>query len=84
MTIKEIADKILMIMEQSGMIIDTKVDIEKEDLDLRESIQESLQFAAFIMELESSFNISLPDEFMMFDNFSSLRAVANSISELLE
>ena len=78
-----VENSIIEVMNQVGMFIDLNTDSDNDDVDLREFIQNSVQFISFVLELENVFNIVLPNQYLLIDNFSSLKAIALNIEELL-
>lgn len=80
----EIEKKIIEIMNQVGMCVDDSIDFEHEDLVVNEYFHDSFQFISFIMDLEEYFGIALPDSYVGLEHFTSLKALACSIQDLLE
>ena len=74
---------IIEVLDRVGIFIDVNIDVVDGDIDLRNYIFDSLQFITFIVEMESTINIPLPDDFLIFDNFSSLKALSQNINTLL-
>ena len=52
------------------------------DLDLREYLENSLQFISFIINIENQLNIEVPDDFLLYDRISSLNAYCEMLSAL--
>lgn len=80
---KEIEKKIVELLEEVGISIDNELDLEKEDIDLRECFVDSFSFISFVVELENTFDIAIPEEYTTMDHFSSLRALVIVIQDLL-
>ena len=75
----EIKEKIIGIM--SGLFSDSGVDTDiLEYVDLIDNLgMDSIAFITLIVEIETTFNISVPDEFVLIENFKTF----DSIYELL-
>ena len=54
------------------------------DLDLRDFVESSLQFIAIIVAIEEAFSIEIPDEYLVIDNFASLRNLITIIDQLMQ
>ena len=78
---KEIRHIIINCLDTIGVFIDEDDNV---DLDLREYIEDSMQFLLFMVELEKKLNIKIPDDFLLFDKVSSLNAYCEMISACLE
>ena len=72
-------DKILSCLCSLGVY----VDYEDIDVPLETLIQDSLTYVSFIVELEQTLDIQLPDEFLSSSSFGSLRIMAEEISPFL-
>ena len=75
----DIKEKIIEIM--SGLFSDSGVDTDiLEYVDLIDNLgMDSIAFITLIVEIETTFNISVPDEFVLIENFKTF----DSIYELL-
>ena len=51
---------------------------------MREYVEDSIQFVSTLVEIESQFEIELPDEILLFDNLASFYAFSQSIWELYQ
>lgn len=67
------------IMEEIGVDVS---DIGTDDVDLNEYIVDSLMFINFIVEIEDTFSIDLPDEYLDVDVLKSFDAFITLIEEL--
>jgi acyl carrier protein len=54
-----------------------------DDLEIQEYIEDSIMFITMIIELESYFNIEIPDEFLLPETISSLGALTDLVTKLL-
>lgn len=79
MTLEEVKAAIYETLLESGIMIDS-ID---EDLDLRDFIQNSLQFISFTVNLEQKLNVELDDEFILFDSVASFNNYSQRIYDLL-
>lgn len=80
----EITKRVITAMIHIGITLDEEDEKNEENIDIRKYIQNSFHFVSFIMELENEFDIVMPDQYLLIDNFASLGSVVISISELLE
>ena len=76
---QDIKNKVIEELSKIGIIVDADVD----DINISEYIMDSLQFMAFIVQIEKTFNICLPDEYMMVESLYSLNAFCENILYLL-
>ncbi len=74
-------DKLERCLESVGVYVELS-DIEESDIDIRDFIEDSIQFITTIVEIEGSFNIEIPDELLTIDTFSSLKGLIAIIEEL--
>lgn len=75
--------KIIDIMKEIGVYVTVEQeDGHYKDVDLTEFILDSFQFINFIVEVESQFGISLPDQYLVVGGFSSLLALSDTVQEL--
>ena len=79
---KEIRHRLINILQNVDIFIDD--DFIDDDIDIRNYINNSIQFISFIVEIEKNFNLEMPDEMLSIDNFSSLNALVERISELIK
>ncbi len=77
MNLSEVKSKLGQIAFNLGMT-DT-VNIDNESFKEIFQIIDSLQLINFVVDIENEFNIELPDEFLMPENFVSLDYVAEYI-----
>lgn len=70
-------DKIKGCLSQVGVIIDTN-----KNFNLNEVIEDSLMFVSLIVELESTFNIEIPDEFLLPERLNTFDDLKTMIVEL--
>lgn len=57
---------------------------EDQDVDLTEYDMDSLTFIAFIIEVEKKFDIIIPDEFLLYNNYKSLYGFCEFIESTLK
>ena len=77
----DIRSRIIKSLEEIGILIQVDDSI---DIDLREYIEDSLQFITAVVELEVEFGIEIPSELLIYDNFASLNSFCKIIEELLD
>lgn len=82
MNIQEIREVVRRCLDTIGIFITAEESVE--DLDLRDYIEDSLQFISFIVGLENSLNVEIPDDFLQIDHIGSLNAFCEMLSELSE
>lgn len=51
-------------------------------VDLTDAIEDSMMFITFIVQLEEHFNITVPDEYLIFDKFNTLDSIVDLVEEL--
>jgi acyl carrier protein len=78
----KVRERLLGILEESGLYVEQKSS--GEDLDLREYIVDSVQFMSFVVEIESQFNIEMPDEVLVYDKLGSLNGLAAIIESIVD
>lgn len=83
MNLLEIKNRIIDLLEEVGVSIDKELDLEKDDVDMREYFVDSFAFISFVVELENTFEIVIPEEYAAMDQFSSLRALAIVVEDLI-
>lgn len=76
-----IKQKVKNIMEEIGLDVS---DIGNDDVDLSEYIVDSLMFINFVVEIENTFNVDLPDEYLDVDVLKSFNALCTLIEELIK
>ena len=76
---EEVRKRVIQCIEQLGFFIDR----DSEDVDLSESIIDSLTFVQFLVELEEEFKVEIPDELLGMDMIKSLNGITNMVSDLL-
>ena len=57
---------------------------EDEDIPLDVLIPDSITYVSFVVELERTLQIEIPDEFLQMDAFRNLRELAMVISSLMQ
>ena len=72
---------VLEFFDENGVYVDINPKIG--DADLREYLEDSMQYIFFLVELERILGKELPDEVLLYDNLSSLNGFANCIEALL-
>ena len=78
-----VREKLLNILEDSGIFIDKDNIENKHEIDLREYIIDSIQFISFIVEIEKELNMEFPDEGLLYDNIASLNGFATIIESII-
>lgn len=78
---KNVRESILEFFDENGVYVDINPKIG--DADLREYLEDSMQYIFFLVELERILGKELPDEVLLYDNLSSLNGFANCIEALL-
>ncbi len=79
MTLSEVKSAIYDVLLESGIMIDS-ID---EDFDLRDCIQDSIQFISFIVALEQKLEIEIHDELLQFDAIASFNNFSSNIYDIL-
>lgn len=79
----DIKEKIIEIM--SGLFSDSGVDTDiLEYVDLIDDLgMDSIAFITLIVEIETTFNISVPDELVLIENFKTFNSIYKLISSLI-
>lgn len=78
---KEIRSRLINTMQNVDIFIDDDLN---DDIDIRNYINSSIQFISFIVEIEKEFNIEIPDEMLVLDNFGSLNVLTQKIVDLIQ
>ena len=78
---KKESDKMDFISDILALLYEEGIEIEYNgvDLDLRDYINDSIQFISFIVDLENRFAIEMPDEYLTYDAISSLHSFAEIV-----
>ena len=79
----EVREKLLNILEDSGIFIDRDNIQSENDIDLREYITDSIQFISFIVEIEKELNMEFPDEYLLYDKIASLNGFSTIIKSVV-
>ena len=79
MTLSAVKSVIFDVLQEQGIMIDPT----DEDFDLREFIQDSLQFITFIVALEQQMEIEIYDELLQFDAITSFNNFSSNIYEII-
>lgn len=82
MDVSYISEKICRILENLGL--SDSVDIDDETFGEIFEIIDSLSLINFVVELENTFNIEFPDEFLLPENFVSLTVLSEFIYDIKE
>lgn len=69
--------EIIKCMHNLGIIVDD----ENDNFMLENYIEDSIAYISFIVELEQTFNIEIPDEYLVAGAMTTLADVCNMISE---
>ena len=72
---EQLYDKIINILEENGIYVSDDWD---EELEF-----DSITFISTIVCLEEEFDIEVPDDFLLFENFKTFRQYMNSIGDIL-
>lgn len=67
-----VEERIICFFESMGYHFDQKGNLELQDID-------SVQFISLVIDLEQEFNISIPDELLLLDNFQKVDSIENLI-----
>lgn len=78
---ENIKNRVLNALQNVDIFIDG--DLNDEDIDIRNYITSSIQFISFIVEIEKEFEIEIPDEMLVIDNFGSLNTLTEKISNII-
>lgn len=76
----DVKTKLIEAIESVGVNVSPYPD---SDIDLVSILDGSLQFLSMIISIEEAFQITIPDEFLIIDNFHSLDGFACMIEELV-
>lgn len=79
----DVREKLLNILEDSGIFIDRDNIQSEHDIDLREYITDSIQFISFIVEIEKELNMEFPDECLLYDKIASLNGFSIIIESVI-
>lgn len=77
----DVKTKLLIAIENSGVELPKT---NAEDIDLVNFIYDSVQFVSMVVNIEEEFDIVLPDEFLIIDNFHSISGMTQQLIELIE
>ncbi len=72
-------DNILKALENVGIFIE-----KPDEVDLSNFFESSIQFMTFIVEIEDIFQIEIPNELLVFENFTSVEKINDIIASLKE
>lgn len=75
---ENIRDQVIGCFEALGIIVDGNSNFE-----LKEYVEDSLAFVLLISELESAFDIEIPDDFLIQDHLTTFDDVVSMVSQLL-
>jgi acyl carrier protein len=78
----DIKNQIIDCAERAGVMLDN--DACNVDIDLREHIEDSLQFISFIIEIENELGLEIPPDMLLFDNLASIDSFCCMLNELSE
>lgn len=67
--------RIIACLQRLGFIVDER----EENFELQEYLEDSVSFISFIVELESEFDIEIPDEYLMPDSMKTYKDVCAAI-----
>ena len=70
MSYEDVKEKMLMALDEIGIIVDST----QEDFDLQEYIIDSLSFISFIVNLEQQLDIEIPDDMLLITKMHSFAA----------
>lgn len=71
----QLQNRIIKILEENGIFVSNDWD---EELDF-----DSITFISTIVCLEEEFNIEIPDDFLLFENFKTFRLYMENIAQIL-
>jgi len=75
---EEIKRRLIDCLEDCGIYIEQ----DEVDTDLREYITDSMAFISTVIAVENVFQIEIPPELLLYDNFTSINAFCSIIEEL--
>lgn len=75
---EDIKKEVIKCFEEVGIIING----DEKDIDINSYGIDSIMYISFVIELENKLGITIPDQYLQFDNFSSLNAFSNIVFEL--
>ena len=79
MTLNFVRLEVQRILTESGVMVDSI----EEDFDMRDVIQDSIQFISFIVNLEEELKIVVTDELLSYDAIASYDNFCQNIYDLL-
>ena len=79
--LQALRSQLLDIFAQTGVVVDDTA--LEQDVDLRDYVEDSIQFISAIVEIESQLGIELPDELLTYDCLASFNAFSISVWEAL-
>ena len=79
--LQALRSQLLNIFAQTGVIVDDSA--MEQDIDLRDYIEDSIQFISAVVEIENQLEIELPDELLTYDCLASFHAFSMSVWETL-
>jgi acyl carrier protein len=77
----EIEKDILQCLANVGIMIENYENMD--DIFIIDHIDDSIQFISFIIEIETKFNIEIPDEYLGAGEFETLKDVSNMVKMLV-
>lgn len=80
-------DVIIKALEDVGVATDFNIqDLNREefDINLQEYITESILFITFIIKIEETLGIELPDDILLYESISSIKAFACNLIEAIQ
>lgn len=75
MTDEELRNRIQKCFFNLGILLDTQ----EENFDISEYLEDSIAFVSFIVELESEFDIEIPDDYLVEGKLATYSDVVNLI-----
>ena len=75
---EDIKKEVIKCFGEVGIIINE----DENDIDINSYGIDSIMYISFVIELEYKIGITIPDQYLQFDNFSSLNAFSNVVFEL--
>lgn len=76
---ENVENEIIKVLESMGKYIE-----KKDDADLSDWIEDSIEFISFIVELENEFMVAFPDEYLNMNCLKSLNGLTEIIMSLRE
>lgn len=77
---KVIESKVIEALNNIGILVDIE---DFNSINLKDYEMDSIMFVSFIVELEESFNIMIPDEYLSINQLTNLNFIVSIVEEQL-